>query len=107
SPHPQAAGPGLFATVSLAGLVLSFGPSLNWDLYTRPLTGIKLPYGWLYDHVPGWDSMRVPHRFALLLMLGLAVCAGYGVARLRLPSVAGIGDRGSGIGAADRNRSLI
>lgn len=77
-----AAGPWLFAAISIVGLVLSFGPSLNWTLYTRDLAGLKLPYKWFYEHVPGWDSMRVPHRFALLFMLGLAICAGYGVAYL-------------------------
>jgi hypothetical protein len=82
TPRSAFAGPWLFGAVSVIGLVLSFGPSLNWDLYTREMTGITLPYAWLYDHMPGWDSMRVPHRFALLFMLGLAVCAGYGVARL-------------------------
>jgi len=69
-----------FAVLSLAGLVLSFGPVLHLGKYGNAPTGIALPYGWLYEHVPGFDALRVPARFGLLFMLGLAVCAGYGLA---------------------------
>jgi hypothetical protein len=72
-------GPVFFAVVSLVGLVLSLGPVLKMHGQS---TGITLPYAWLYEHVPGFDAMRVPHRFGLLFMFGLAVCAGYGLERL-------------------------
>jgi len=72
-----------FALVALAGLLLTFGPALNLDNYGQNPTDITLPYSWLYQIVPGFDSLRVPFRFAQLLMLGLAVCAGYGVAALQ------------------------
>lgn len=43
---------------------------------------VPLPYGWLMRVVPGFSSMRVPGRFALLLMLGVSVLAGLGGDRL-------------------------
>lgn len=74
----------LFGIVALTGLVLSFGPSLNLDAYGEGSTGIALPYLWFYSYLPGFDALRVPQRFGMLMMLGLAVCAGYGVARLQM-----------------------
>lgn len=69
----------LFLAVAFIGLVLSFGPTLNLDAYGLQPTGITLPYKWLYDLVPGFSALRVAGRFALLLMLGLAVCAAFGL----------------------------
>ncbi len=72
----------LFALLSLFGLVLSFGPELHLETYALKPTGISLPYKWFYDYVFGFDALRVPLRFGQLFMLGLAICAGYGTARL-------------------------
>jgi hypothetical protein len=72
----------LFAAISLFGLVLSFGPYFFWETYNLKPTGIPLPYLFFYQYVPGFDALRVPHRFGQLFMLGLAVCAGFGVAAL-------------------------
>jgi hypothetical protein len=52
------------------------------EAYGLEPTGIPLPYKLLYQFVPGFDALRVAQRFSILFMLGLAVCAGYGVARL-------------------------
>jgi hypothetical protein len=41
-----------------------------------------LPYAWLYAIVPGFKAMRAPVRFDAVVMLALAVLAGYGVAAL-------------------------
>ncbi|HET9495074.1 MAG TPA: hypothetical protein VFR15_12655, partial [Chloroflexia bacterium] len=71
-----------FAAVAFVGLLLSFGPYFNLDAYGEQSTGIPLPYKWLYEHVPGFDALRVPQRFGQLFMLGVAVCAGYGAAAL-------------------------
>ncbi len=95
--------PWLFGVVALTGLILSFGPWLNLDSYAQGQTGVPLPYKWLYEHVPGFDAIRVPHRFAMLFLLGLAVCAGYGVARLQLWArhrLPGVAWSGSGVAAA-------
>ena len=62
----------------LAALVLTFGLSARlpngWE--------IPLPYALLYDWVPGFQALRVPVRFAMLVHLALAVLAGYGTAEL-------------------------
>lgn len=57
--------------------------------------GISLygqPYRFFYDWVPGFDGMRVPARFAVVVGLALAVLAGLGAAglleRLRRPAAA-------------------
>jgi hypothetical protein len=83
------AGRGLrwtFALLALVALVLSWGPYFNVDEFGdrfQPTQGnFRLPYFWLYNNIPGFDSLRVPHRFAQLVMLAIAVCAGYGVARI-------------------------
>lgn len=63
--------------IALAAWALSLGPFL-------PLDGgrVRLPYWYLMEVLPGFDSMRVPSRFALSMMLGVAVLAGLGVDRL-------------------------
>ena len=71
-----------FVGITLFALILSFGPTLNMEAYGLKPTGIDLPYKWLYTIVPGFDALRVPYRFGQLVMLGLAVLAGYGSARL-------------------------
>ena len=71
-----------FVGITLLALVLSFGPTLNLEAYGLKPTGISLPYQWFYRLVPGFDALRVPYRFGQLMMLGLAVLAGYGVARI-------------------------
>lgn len=54
---------------------------------------IPLPFGWLFNHIPGFRGLRVPSRFNVITMLALAVMSGYGVARLenslgkRMPSL--------------------
>ncbi len=95
----RSTGPWLFAGLSLTGLVLSFGPGLNLEAYGLNSTGITMPYKWFYDYLPGFDALRVPQRFGQLFMLGLAVCAGYGIAAF-FPS--GGKFRSSGLGPASR-----
>lgn len=43
-------------------------------------------YGWLYRFVPGFDGLRVPSRYAMLVALFLAVLAGFGAAGLERAS---------------------
>ncbi|HEX2910362.1 MAG TPA: hypothetical protein VH186_06100 [Chloroflexia bacterium] len=78
-PNPFSAYRWFFAFISLTGLLLSFGPTLNLEAYGLNPTGIPMPYKWLYQLIPGFDALRVAQRFGQLLMLGLAVCAGFGV----------------------------
>jgi hypothetical protein len=43
---------------------------------------IFAPYALLLDFVPGYDGMRVPSRFAMVVALALAVLGGFGAAVL-------------------------
>ena len=68
---------GYFVAVLLGAMWLSLGPipqSLG-----RPVE-IVAPYRLLLEHVPGFDGVRVPARFAMIVALALAALAGYGAA---------------------------
>jgi hypothetical protein len=69
--------------LTLVGVLVSFGPRLELGegLRLRPL------YHQLYELVPGFDALRVPGRFGVLVTTGLAVLAGFAAAALarRLP----------------------
>jgi hypothetical protein len=67
-----------YGLITLVAFVLSFGPAIQLSR----TQAIALPYAVLLQFVPGFAVMRVPARFDFLLMLGLAVLAGFGVARL-------------------------
>jgi len=60
--------------IALAGWSLSLGPGLE-------IAGLSLPspYDVLLRVVPGFSSMRAPGRFALLMMLGVAMLVGFGL----------------------------
>ncbi|HET7034531.1 MAG TPA: hypothetical protein VFI42_02510 [Thermomicrobiaceae bacterium] len=65
----------LLLTVAVGSIVLSLGP--YW--LTHHGREIWLPYRFLYDELPGFRSIRVPARFGLLSLVGLAGLAGLGV----------------------------
>jgi len=54
--------------------LLSFGPVIRF-LGREIIAG---PYGLLFDRIPGFKNVRVPSRFAALMMVGLSVLAGWG-----------------------------
>jgi hypothetical protein len=71
-----------FMVVTVAAMFLSFGPTIT-AMGRRLGTG---PYLLLYDYVPGFDGLRAPARYGMLVILGLSVGAAYGaaaIARLR------------------------
>jgi hypothetical protein len=62
-----------------AAFLLSLGPEIR--------TGGRLiseigPYHFFYWHVPGFDGLRVPARFAMLVVLFLSIAAGLGAAAI-------------------------
>jgi hypothetical protein len=70
-----------FSTGScILGVWLSLGiePRL-WGLDL----GVPGLYSLLYAHVPGFDGLRAPERYAAVVVLFLSLLAGIGVARLR------------------------
>lgn len=73
SAHLRAAGVALL----VVGLLLAHGP---WLPVGRAL--VWSPYQLLQDHVPGFSSVRVSHRFRVIAHLGVCLLAGFGFARL-------------------------
>ena len=67
-----------FAATILA-MWLSLGPLPNAG--EARVSGFGL-YGLLYDHVPGFNGVRVPARYAMIAGLFLAILAGCGMQRL-------------------------
>ena len=57
----------------LAGLVFAFDASLGMNGYFYP---------WAYAYLPGFQGLRAPARFGIVVALSLAVLGGYGAARL-------------------------
>jgi hypothetical protein len=76
-----------YGVVVAAGALLSLGPIVRVWGATITTHG---PYAWLLQIVPGMDGMRVPARFAIIVMAGLSVLVACGVAwlveRVRRPS---------------------
>jgi hypothetical protein len=69
---------GFYAAATLFAAALAMGPSLSAAGHVIG-TG---PYAWLIATLPGFDGVRVPARYLMLLALFLAVLAGYGAAAL-------------------------
>jgi hypothetical protein len=70
---------GFFAAALAVAMWLSLGPSPQ--VLGRPLD-LASPYRFLWDHVPGYEGLRVPARFAMIAALMLAVLGGYGAAAI-------------------------
>ena len=69
-----------FALVAtFIAFILSFGPAIRAN---GRLIGETGPYWYLYDHVPGFDGLRVPSRYAMLVVLFLAIASAYGSAAI-------------------------
>ena len=68
---------GFAALAVVASFILSLGPEIRTS---GRLIGETGPYSLLYHHVPGFDGLRVPARYAMLLMLFLAIVSGTGAA---------------------------
>jgi hypothetical protein len=69
---------GFWMVAAVAAMFLSFGPEIRTGL-KEIATG---PYLLLYQHVPGFDGLRVPARFGLVVTLMIAVLAAFGLDRL-------------------------
>jgi len=70
---------GFFVLALLAAIWLSLGPSPQ--VLGRPLD-LASPYRFLWNHVPGFEGLRVPARFAMIAVLMLAVLGAFGAAVL-------------------------
>ena len=70
---------GFFLAALIAAIWLSLGPSPH--ALGRPVN-LYGPYQLFYDLVPGFDGLRVPARFGMIVILMLSVLGGYGAAVL-------------------------
>jgi hypothetical protein len=70
---------GFFVVALILAVWLSLGPSPQ--ALGRPLD-LFAPYRILYDYVPGFEGVRAPARFGMVVAFMLAVLGGYGAAVL-------------------------
>jgi len=70
---------GFAVLAALLAIVMSFGPEVH--SLGREVRGTG-PYSLFYWHVPGYDGLRVPARFAMLAMLFLSISAGFGALQI-------------------------
>jgi len=70
---------GFGLVAAFAAFVLSLGPVIR--TLGEILTD-RGPYLFLYSYVPGFDGLRVPARYGMLVMLFLAILAGLGAAAI-------------------------
>jgi hypothetical protein len=70
---------GFYVIALAAAAWLSLGPTPQ--SLGRPIE-IAAPYRLLYEYVPGYDGLRVPARFAMIVVFMLSVLGGYGAAVL-------------------------
>jgi hypothetical protein len=66
----------VYGVVVVAAVALSLGPRVRvWGTVVTT----HGPYGWLLGIVPGMDGMRVPARFAIIVIAALSVLIAFGV----------------------------
>lgn len=70
---------GIFSIITLFAAAMSFGPEIHAKGRTVADTSV---YAVFYHYVPGYDGVRVPARFAMIVTLGLAALAALGTATL-------------------------
>ena len=74
---------GTIAGLAALMVVLAFALSLGPDIRSNGrLIGEAGPYSFLYNYVPGFDGLRVPARYAMLVILFLSIIGGFGAAAL-------------------------
>ena len=69
---------GYFAGATFLAALLAMGPFLSAAGHVIS----PGPYAWLVSYVPGFDGLRVPARYLMLVALFLAILAGYGAAAM-------------------------
>jgi len=70
---------GIFSIITLFAAAMSLGPEIHAKGRTVADTSV---YAVFYHYVPGYDGVRVPARFAMIVTLGLAALAALGTATL-------------------------
>ena len=83
-PRFRASEPRFYFYLLILSFLLTLGPVIHWQ--GRPIS--YGPYLLLYQWVPGFEGLRVPARFVVMMHLAVSVLAGYGLAWVlgRMPS---------------------
>jgi hypothetical protein len=81
-----------YAGALLVAFWLSLGPIITSKGVRLARDGL---YWWFYQHVPGFDGLRVPARMGMLVVLFLAVLGGYGARAIERAFRGAEGDRGA------------
>lgn len=69
---------GFYAVAALAAALLALGPQIA----VKGLVVSQGPYLWLMQYIPGFDGVRVPARYVMLVSLFLAVLTGLGASAI-------------------------
>jgi hypothetical protein len=77
----RAQGVGMFWWLSAVGFILVQGPYLV--VLNQHMENIPMPMA-LFQHVPVLDMVRVPHRFLILMVLGITGLIGYGLREFQI-----------------------
>jgi hypothetical protein len=75
---PSATAFGFFVVATIMAALLAMGPEIQ--VFGRRVS--EGPYLWLFEHVAGFDGLRVPARYLMLVALFLSVLAGLGAAAI-------------------------
>lgn len=70
---------GIFCAITLFAIVMSFGPDIQAKARSVATTNL---YAAFYAFVPGFDGVRVPARYGMIVTLGLAALAALGIASI-------------------------
>jgi hypothetical protein len=70
----------VYALLSAWAMMLSFGSGFAFLGKTTVI--VPMPFQYFYRHVLGFNGVREPVRFAVFVLFGVAVLAGFGAARL-------------------------
>ena len=70
---------GIFSIITVFAAAMSLGPEIRAK--GRVVADTSL-YTMFYDFVPGFDGVRVPARYGMIVTLGLAALAAVGISRL-------------------------
>ncbi|HEY8596995.1 MAG TPA: hypothetical protein VIL85_01115 [Thermomicrobiales bacterium] len=65
--------------LGVGAATLALGPNLYITADNKSILFTRMPYGFLYFHLPGFDSMRVPARMGILFGLSVAGLAAIGL----------------------------
>jgi hypothetical protein len=69
----------IFSLLTIVAAFMSFGPDIRAK--GRIIEAANI-YGFFYHYVPGFDGLRVPARFGMVVAFGTTVLAGLGLSRL-------------------------